>query len=418
MSRHRVVITGLGTVNPIGNSVKAYWGALKAGISGVARITHFDASELPCQIAGEVKDFNPLQYFDRKAARRVPRSTQFAIAAAQEAIEDADLPQTMPEPERAGVLFGTGVGGVNLIIGTYQDLQNKGHRRLNPFHLPSGIPNIPAFQIAERFQCLGPNNTTATACAAGTQAVGEGAELIRRNAADIVIAGGCEAIIFDITIAGFGAMRAVPFNYNDRPQEASRPFDANREGFVLSEGSAVLVLEYLEHALDRGAHIYAEVVGQSSSSDAYHLAALNPDGSGPSRAMRWALEDAGLEPTDVDYINAHGTSTPLNDATETLAIKKVFGEKAYNIPVSSTKSMIGHAMGASGSLEAIACTLVIENGIIPPTINYQNPDPECDLNYVPNEAMTKEVNVALSNSFGLGGQNACLVIKNYNQSNN
>lgn len=418
MSRRRVVITGLGTINPLGNNVKEYWEGLKAGISGINRITRFDASELPCQIAGEVKDFDPLLYFDRKAVRRVPLSTQFAIAAAQEAVEDAGLPQTMPEPERAGVLFGTGVGGVDLIIGTYEVLQNKGHRRLNPFHLPAGIPNIPAFQIAERFQCLGPNNTTTTACAAGTQAVGEGAELIRRNAADIVIAGGCEAIIFDIAIAGFGAMRAVPFNYNDRPQEASQPFDANREGFVLSEGSAALVLEYLEHALDRGAKIYAEVVGHSSSSDAYHLAALKPDGSGPSRAMRWAIEDAGLELPDVDYINAHGTSTPLNDATETLAIKNVFGELAYNIPISSTKSMIGHAMGASGAMEAIVCALVVNNDLIPPTINYHTPDPECDLNYVPNKLLAKEVKVALSNSFGLGGQNACLVIKKYNQSDN
>ena len=358
MNDRRVVITGLGTVNPIGNSVEDYWEGLISGTSGIDKITLFDASDLPCQIAGEVKDFDPLLYFDRKAVRRVPRSTQFAIAAAQQAFDDAGLSQTMPDPERMGVFFGTGVGGVDLIIESYTVLHSKGYRRINPFHLPSGIPNIPAFQIAERFQCLGPNNTTATACAAGTQAVGEGAEMIRRNAADVVITGGCEAIVFDITIAGFSAMRAIPINYNDNPQEASQPFDANREGFVLSEGSAVLILESLEHAVERGAHIYAEVGGQSSSSDGYHLAALKPDGSGPSRAMRWAIENAGLQINDVDYINAHGTSTPLNDATETLAIKNVFGEQAYNIPISSTKSMVGHAMGASGALEALACTLV------------------------------------------------------------
>jgi beta-ketoacyl-acyl-carrier-protein synthase II len=418
MSRRRVVITGLGTVNPIGNSVEAYWEGLKSGTSGIGPITHFDASELPCQIAGEVKEFDPTEFMEHKDARRAARSTQFAIAASTQAVADAGLPSTMPDPERAGVMIGTGIGGVDLIVHTHYILQEKGYRRLNPFQLPSGIPNIPAFQIAQVFQCLGPNNTTTTACAAGTQAIGEGAEMIRRGTADLVIAGGTEAIVFDITIAGFSAMRAVPFNYNDRPQEASRPFDAGREGFVLSEGAAILILESLEHALARGAHIYAEVGGHASSSDGFHLAALKPDGLGPVRAMRWAIEDSGLELADVDYINAHGTSTPLNDSIETLAIKNLFGEQAYNIPVSSTKSMTGHAMGAAGALEAMACTLVVSNDIIPPTINYETPDPECDLNYVPNGAIEQKVNVALSNSFGLGGQNACLVIKKYNPFNN
>jgi 3-oxoacyl-(acyl-carrier-protein) synthase len=273
---------------------------------------------------------------------------------------------------------------------------------------------VPAFLIAQEFQCLGPNNTTSTACAAGTQAVGEGAEWIRRGAADVVIAGGTEAIVFGLVMAAFSAMRALPVDFNDCPEKASRPFDALRQGFVLSEGSAALVLESLEHAQGRGARIYAEVAGHASSSDAYDLAALQPEGLGPIRAMSWALQNAGVQPEQVDYINAHGTSTPLNDKTETLAIKRVFGEAAYDVTISSTKSMVGHAMGASGAMEAVACTLAIHNGIIPPTINYENPDPECDLFYTPNQPIARKVNVALSNSFGLGGQNACLVIKAVN----
>jgi beta-ketoacyl-acyl-carrier-protein synthase II len=418
MSNRRVVITGLGTVNPMGNSVDVYWEGLKSGTSGIGRITNFDASDLPCQIAGEVKDFDPTKYMDRKDARRAARSTQFALAATMQAVADAGLPSTMPEPERVGVMIGTGVGGVEKIILTDHVLHEKSYRQLNPFQMPAGIPNIPAFQIAQVYQCLGPNNTTTTACAAGTQAVGEGVEMIRRGAADIVISGGTEAIIFQLTIGGFSAMRAIPFNYNDKPEKASRPFDADREGFVLSEGAAILVLEDLDHALNRGARIYAEVAGHASSSDAFHVAALKPDGLGPVRAMRWAIENAGLELDDIDYINAHGTSTTLNDSIETLAIKKLFGERAYQIPVSSTKSMTGHAMGAAGALEAIACALVVDNDVIPPTINYETPDPECDLDYVPNEARNKEVKSALSNSFGLGGQNACLVVKKYDPINN
>lgn len=314
-----------------------------------------------------------------------------------------------------GVLFGTGVAGVENIVTDTVVLRTQGYKRMNPFSLPSGIPNMPAALIAREFQCLGPNNTTSTACAAGTQSVGEGAELIRRGAADVVITGGTEAIVLDATIGGFSVMRALPVNYNDRPEAASRPFDIDREGFVLAEGSAVLVLEELGHALARGAHIYAEVIGHASSSDAYHVAALNPNGLGPGRAMRWALEDAGISLEEVDYINAHGTSTPMNDATETRAIKHVFGETAYDLKISSTKSMMGHAMGASGALEAIACTLAIRDNIIPPTINYENPDPECDLYYVPNKAEATQVDTVMSNSFGLGGQNACLVLRHFNQ---
>lgn len=413
MERPRVVITGLGTVNPLGNSVADYWEGLTNGRSGIDRVTHFDVSDLPCQIAGEVKDFDPLDYLDRKTARRLSRSTHLAVAAAYQAVKDAGLPDVMPEPERAGVLFGTGVAGLSLILDVNSVMEKKGYGRMNPYGLPAGIPNIPTYQIAQVFQCLGPNNTIATACAAGTQAVGEGAELIRRGAADVVIAGGAEAIVIPVTFGAFSVMRAIPYNYNDQPQSASRPFDLNREGFILSEGAGALLLEEHSHAVNRGAHIYAEVLGHASSSDAYHIAALKPDGLGPSRAMRWAIEDAKLQPLDIDYINAHGTSTALNDSIETMAIKKVFGDNAYETPVSSIKSMIGHTMGAAGALEAIACTLTVNHDLIPPTINYDTPDPECDLDYVPNLALQKTVNAALSNSFGLGGQNACLVIGKY-----
>jgi beta-ketoacyl-acyl-carrier-protein synthase II len=413
MERTRVVITGLGTVNPLANSIEEFWQGLQAGKSGISAITRFDASELPCRIAGEVKDFDPLDYIDRKTVRRIPRSTQLAVAAAHQAIEDSGLPLTMPEPERAGVMFGTAVAGMESILNAHDVMQTQGFKRMNPYQVPSSIPNMPAFQIAKEFQCLGTNNTTATACAAGTLAVGEGTEMIRRGAVDIVIAGGTEAIVVELVIGAFSVMRALPVNYNDQPQKASRPFDTSREGFVLSEGAGALVLEELDHALERGAPIYAEVAGHASSSDGYHLAALKPDGLGPSRAMCWALQDAGVQPQEVDYINAHGTSTPLNDAVETMAIKNVFGDDAYNIPVSSTKSMIGHSMGAAGAMEAIACALTIRHDLIHPTINYETPDPECDLNYVPNEALARKVVVALSNSFGLGGQNACLVLKKY-----
>ena len=414
MTRPRVVITGLGTINPLGHSVADYWEGLINGVSGIGPITLFDASELPCRIAGEVKDFNPQDYFDRKEARRTPRASQLAIAAAREAVMDAGMANGAVDPERLGVLFGTGVAGVENIVTDTVVLRTQGYKKMNPFRLPTGIPNMPAAMIAKEFQCLGPNNTTATACAAGTQSVGEGAELIRRGAADVVISGGTEAIVLDATIGGFSVMRALPINYNDNPEAASRPFDVDREGFVLSEGSAVLILEELNHALARGAHIYAEVLGHASSSDAYHVAALNPDGRGPSRAMQWALDDAGIHLEEVNYINAHGTSTPMNDVTETRAIKHVFGEYAYDVKVSSTKSMMGHAMGASGALEAIACTLAIQDDLIPPTINHEQPDPECDLYYVPNEAEKSQVDIAMSNSFGLGGQNACLVLKKFN----
>lgn len=369
---------------------------------------------MPCQIAGEIPEFDPLLYMERKTARRISRCTQLALAASQQALADAGLNIPIADPERVGVSLGTAVGGLDHLTQADRIYREKGYRGLTPHHLPSGLPNMPAFQIAQEYQCLGPNNTSTTACAASTQAIGEGVEWIRRGAADIVIAGGSEAIVMELVVAAFSAMRALPNNYNGNPEKASRPFDADREGFVLAEGSAVLILEDIEHALARGAHIYAEVAGQASSSDGYDMIALQPDGLGPIRAMRWALQNANVLPDEIDYINAHGTSTPLNDKTETLAIKRVFGEQAYNMAISSTKSMLGHAMGASGGLEAIACILAINHGLIPPTINYENPDQDCDLSYVPNLAIQRKVEVALSNSFGLGGQNACLVFKRMN----
>jgi len=410
-----VVITGLGAVTPLGSSVALLWEGLLAGRSGVRRITRFDASSMPCQIAGEIPDFEVEKYIDRKEARRIPRSSHIALASAVQAVADAGLPDRMPEPERAGVVFGTAIGGLDRIAEGVQTLRSQGYGRVNPFTIPAGIPNLSSFLVAQRFHCLGRNSTIVTACATGTQAIGEAAEYIRRGVADIVITGGTEALIQDFMIGGFSAMRALPVHYNDRPEAASRPFDARREGFIFSEGAGAMVLESLEHAQRRGARVYAEVAGHASSSDGYHVAAPDPDALGPVRTMRWALEDADLALEAVDYINAHGSSTPLNDAIETKAIKMLFGEHAYNLKISSTKSMLGHAMGASGTLEAIICTLAIVEGTIPPTINYEYPDPECDLDYVPNQPREQQVKVALSNSFGLGGQNACLVLKQYDQ---
>jgi beta-ketoacyl-acyl-carrier-protein synthase II len=412
-NRTRVVITGMGAISPLGASLEQTWQGWIAGHSGIRRITQFDASALPCQLAGEIPDFKAEDYIERKEARRLPRSAQIALATAIQAARQAGLPDMMPDGERCGVVFGTAIGGADKIDEGIQSIRKNGYDKTNPFVLPGGIPNLSSFLIAHRFQCLGPNSTITTACATGTQAIGEGAEFIRRGIADLVFAGGTEALIQDFAIGGFCSMRALPVNYNDRPDAASRPFDLNREGFIFSEGAAAVVLESLEHALARNATIFAEVAGHASCSDAFHVAALDPEAKGPARAMRWALQDAGIAPEQIDYINAHGTSTPQNDPAETKAIKMVFGEHAYKLAISSTKSMVGHAMGASGALEAIACAQAIVNGVIPPTINYETPDPECDLDYTPNQARHLQVNVTLSNSFGLGGQNACLVLKKF-----
>jgi 3-oxoacyl-[acyl-carrier-protein] synthase II len=413
MNKRRVVITGMGAVTVLGTGLQKFWNGLISGQSGIRRITQFDASALPCQIAGEVPDFDPEQFLDRKEARRMARSSQMAVAAAQMALEDAELPVPVIETERTGVSFGTSIGGLEKFDEGITTLRTQGLARVNPFTIPLGLPNIPAFLISKQFQCLGPNTTVTTACATGTQAVGDGFEFIRQGRAEVVVTGGTEALVQDFAIAGFCAMRALPVNFNDNPKEASRPFNLDREGFVFSEGSGSLVLEELEHALNRKARIYAEVKGHASSCDGYNLASPDPEGAGAIRAMRWALADANINSDEVDYINAHGTSTPLNDAGETQSIKKFFGSHAYEIPISSIKSMLGHALGASGALEAIACAMTIYESIIPPTINYTNPDPELDLDYVPNTARRQDVRVTLSNSFGLGGQNACLVLKKY-----
>lgn len=412
-SRPRVVITGLGAISPLGLTATEFWAGLLAGRSGITRISQFDASQLPCQIAGEIKGFEPKNYMDAKDARRMSRCSQLAIATAKEAITDAGFSGGFPDPERTGIVFGTAVGGLEKADEGITALRKHGFTKINPFAVPSSVANMPAHHMSQTYRTYGPLTTVVTACAAGTQAVGEAAELIRRGVADVVLTGGVEATIQDFAIGGFAAMRALPTNFNDRPDKASRPFNKDREGFIYSEGCAVIVIESLDHAQKHGATIYAEILGHASSSDAYHMAAPDPTAAGAIRAMRWALKDAGITPEQVNYINAHGTSTPANDSGETLAIKTVFGDHAYKTPISSTKSMIGHPMGAAGALEAIACTLSIRNSKLHPTINYENPDPECDLDYVPNVARDAVVNITLSNSFGLGGQNACLVLKKF-----
>jgi beta-ketoacyl-acyl-carrier-protein synthase II len=410
--RPRVVITGFGALTPLGNTVRETWDGLLAGRSGVGPITHFDASDLPTRIAGEVKGFDPRKYLDFKEARRMSRASQLAVASATQAIEDAGFSDGFPDEERVSVLFGTGVGGLDMFERQLETLWKKGWHRVSPFGITSAITNMPAHHISQIFQIKGRISTITTACATGTQAVGEAAELIRRGVTDVVVTGGVEAVMTAMPIAGFSVMRALSTR-NDEPERASRPFDRDRDGFVFSEGSATLVLESLEHAQARGAHIYAEVLGHSSSSDAYHVAAPDPEGKGAIRAMQWAIEDADLKPEDIQYINSHGPATILNDPTETLAIKTLFGEYAYNIPINSTKSMIGHSMGAAGAIEAMVCALSLEEGIIHPTVNHENPDPECDLDYVPEGARKQQIETAMSNSFGLGGQNACLVLGRY-----
>lgn len=387
-----------------------------AGRSGVGPITQFDASDFPCRIAGEVKDFKPGDYMDFKEARRMSRASQLAVAAAGMAVSDAGLGPTVPDPEGTGVVIGTGMGGLERADENLQVLRSRGLSRVSPFSLTSSLPNMPSHHVSLMAQTMGPISTVIAACATGTQAIGEAMEFIRRGVAHTVLAGGVEGLVHEGALAGFTAMRALSTAYNDCPQRASRPFDADRDGFILSEGAGVVVLERLDRAVERGAHIYAEVLGHASSSDAFHVAAPDPEGEGAVRAMRWAVQDSGIELEDMSYINAHGSSTPINDRVETLAIKKLFGEMAYNIPVSSTKSVMGHAMGGTGALEAIFCVYALQEGVLPPTINYETPDPECDLDYVPNVARRADIRVAMSNSFGLGGQNACLILQRFENS--
>lgn len=406
-SRKRVVVTGVGAVTPLALTAEETWQGLLAGRSGIGLITQFDASDLPSRIAGEVKGFDPQNYMPLKEARRMSRASQLAIVAGQQALADAGLEP--PLGERAGVLVGTAVGGLEWLVEQVRIFWEKGLARVNPFSVPASLTNMPAHHVSRWAQALGPISTVTTACAAGTQAVGEAAEFIRRGAAEVMIAGGVEGFVHVVAIAGFCAMRALSTR-NDEPQSASRPFDVQRDGFVYAEGCGMLVLESLEHARSRGARILAEVLGHASSSDGFHMAQPDPEGNGAMRAMAWALADAGVRLEEVDYINAHGTGTPLNDLIETRAIKRIFGPHAYRLVISATKSMIGHAMGGSGAIEAVVCALTLRDQRIHPTVNLEQPDPECDLDYVPGVARRADVRVTLSNSFGLGGQNACLVL--------
>ncbi|MBI3286585.1 MAG: beta-ketoacyl-ACP synthase II [Chloroflexi bacterium] len=409
--RPRVVITGLGALTPLGNSVGETWKGLVEGRSGIDYLTGIDVSKYPTKFGGEVRGFDPKKHMDPKEARRMERFAQFAVAAAGEALRDAGFSINEQNAYRVGVLMGTAIGGLSATERAAKRLFVE-EKKVSPFFLTSMIPNMAAFHIAYIYQARGYNSTVTTACAAGTQAVGEAAEVIRRGAADLMICGGTESSDSELGMAGFVSMRAFSTR-NDDPAGACRPFDKDRDGFVGSEGCAVLILESLEHALQRGARIYAEVLGFAATSDAYHVAAPDPEAEGAQRAMRWAMADAGIRPEQVDYINAHGTSTPLGDIAETLAIKKSLGEHAYNVAISSTKSMLGHSFGATGAIEALATTLIIWHQIIHPTINYHTPDPQCDLDYVPNVARPARVRVALSNSFGLGGQDATLVLGRY-----
>ena len=406
----RVVATGLGALTPAGVGVPATWEALKAGRSGIARLSLCDPTGYSCTVGGEVTDYQASDYLDAKAARRMARFVQFAIVAAREAIEQARLDLDSEDLDRIGVVLGNGNGGYPEIEDGARTLVAKGGMRMSPFFFPMTLPNIAASQVSLTYGLRGPNSTIVTACAAGTQAIGEAAEMVRRGAADVVITGGVEAGISQLGLGGFAVMRALSTSFNDEPERASRPFDAKRDGFVPAEGAGILVLESLAHARERGAETLVEIAGYGATSDAYHVVHPDEDGSGAMRAMQLAVDDAGLAPHEIDYINAHGTSTPLNDRIETLAIKRLFGEAAGGVAVSSTKSMLGHALGGAGGMEAIATVMTIVDGVMHPTINQEEPDPDCDLDYVPNEARKRDVRAAMTNSFGFGGQNACVVM--------
>ncbi len=414
MAKHRVVITGVGAVTPIGNTAEEFWSSLVQGRSGIGPITRFDTTGYPTRIAGELKGFDSLKYVDKKDDRKLDPYLKYAIACAMMAVEDAGLKPDQVDGTRFGVLVGSGIGGITTLLESHDVLNTKGPDRVSPFFVPMLIINMASGLISMRFGAKGPNSSVVTACATGNHAIGDAMKIIQRGDADVMIAGGAEAIIIPLTIAGFCQMKAMSTR-NDEPTKASRPFDAGRDGFVCSEGGGLLVVESLHHALRRGARIYAEVVGYGMTGDAHHMTAPDPEGDGAARAMAAALRDAGLEPSAVGYINAHGTSTPYNDRFETLAIKRVFGEHAKKLAVSSTKSMTGHLLGAAGGIEAIATAFALYHGILPPTINYETPDPDCDLDYVPNQARKQEVEVALSNAFGFGGTNATLALAKYRE---
>jgi len=407
----RVVITGIGVVSPIGNNVNDFWQNLVAGKSGIDTISSFDPDKygLTVKIAAEVKNFNPEDYFDKKDAQKFSDFIKFAYAAAMEAMKDADLENANIDKDRVGVIVGTGIGGLKDIEEQHEILNEKGARRVSPFFIPYGIANMASGIIAIKYGFRGPNYCVVSACATGNHSIGDAFRIIQRGDADIMIAGGTESAITPLGIAGFASMKALSTR-NDEPRKASRPFDKDRDGFVMGEGAGILILEEYEHAKKRGAKIYAEIKGYAATDDAFHVTAPCSDGEGAAMCMRLALKDASLNPEDIDYINAHGTSTPLNDKIETLAIKKVFKDHAYKLKISSNKSMIGHLLGAASAVEAVASVKTIETGIIPPTINLENPDPECDLDYVPNKAIQYNVRNVLSNSFGFGGTNACIIL--------
>jgi len=411
--KNRVVITGLGPVTPIGIGKETFFENLKSGKNGISLIEQFDTSEHICKIAGEVKDFNPEDFIDKKEAKKMDRYTQFALAAAKLALEDSKLNLDAINRERVGVFVGNGIGGLHTLHSSYQKLFEKGPSRISPFFIPMVIANMSAGQISIAFGIHGPSECVVTACASGTNAIGDAFLVIQNGDADYMFVGGTEAGITPVGIAGFSSMKALCTDHNDDPAHASRPFDKNRSGFVMGEGAGIMLLETLESAKARNAHIYAEIIGYCRNDDAYHITTPAPGGEYQAKCMQLALKNAGIAPTDVDYINAHGTSTHFNDAGETQAIKTVFGEHAYKLAVSSTKSMTGHMLGAAGGMEAIATALALDNGIIPPTINYETPDEGLDLDYVPNTARVAEINIAMSNSFGFGGHNASIILKKY-----
>ena len=411
--KNRVVITGLGAVTPIGIGKDEFWKGLLEGKNGIEKITRFDASEYGAQIAGEVKDFDPAAFIDKKEAKRMDRYAQFAVAAAKLAIEDSGIELEKENCDRIGTYIGAGIGGIETMHNQYEKLFAKGPSRISPFFIPMMIANLAAGHVAIQFGLHGPSECVVTACATGTNCIGDAFRVIQRGDADAMIAGGTEASISPAAVAGFAAMKALCMDHNDDPAHASRPFDKNRSGFVMGEGAGVVMLESLEHAKARGAHIYAEVVGYGANSDAYHMTSPAPHGTYQAKCMQLALDDAGMAAAEVDYVNAHGTSTHLNDEGESEAIKAVWGEAAKDVSVSSIKSMTGHLLGAAGGVEAIATALTVENDMLPPTMNDWTPDECLDLDYVPNKAKAKTVRAAMSNSFGFGGHNACLLLKKY-----
>jgi 3-oxoacyl-[acyl-carrier-protein] synthase II len=414
MSSRRVVITGLGAISPIGNNVEELWDGLRTGKNGAALITKFDTEKFNTKFACEVKNFDVAKYMDKKEAKRMDLYAQFAMASSTMAMDDANIDLDSVDRERFGVIFGSGIGGMETFETQTANYLAGGPRKISPFFIPMMISDIAAGQISIRFGLKGPNYATTSACATSTHAIADAFYMIQRGSADLMVSGGAEASITPMAIGGFNSARAIS-TWNDRPTEASRPFDKDRNGFVMGEGAATLILEELEHAKKRGAKIYAEIIGAGLTGDAYHVTAPAPEGEGAYRSMREALRDGGIKPEDVDYINAHGTSTQLNDLNETKAIKKLFGEHAYKLAISSTKSMTGHLLGATGALESIACILAIQNSLVPPTINLDVPDPECDLNYTPKVAVEKNIDYAISNTFGFGGHNSTLLFKKYSE---